>query len=112
MTFDEIIRRSDENDMIAAEVLEEAGMCFGIAIANAVKLLDINLVIIGNLDCNDDNIFLRTIESTVNRESENYAIKHIEIRRGSLDDRNYALGACMFVIDKFYKVPKLKLSIP
>jgi len=111
LPFNEILKQSDEGAFVASEVLYEAGKCLGIAVANAVKLLDISLVIVGELACEDDNAFLRSIRNTVNEETSNYAINNIEIRRSSVGDRDYALGACMYVIDKFYNAPKLKLSI-
>lgn len=110
-TFREVLEKADEGNAAAAKVLEEAAKCFGIAIANVVKLLDIRLVVIGDLDCGQDHIFLKTIETTVNEEVSNYAIGQVKVIPGSVNECNYALGACMFVIDKFYKAPKLTLNI-
>lgn len=109
--FDSILQLASDGDPIAINILENAGMYFGIAIANSVKILDVPTVIIDGLRCPDDHIFIRCIEQTVNRYCLSYALEPIRIIPYQHEEGKYALGAAIFILDTFFQEPKLKLSV-
>ena len=109
--FNEILHLAGQNDPLAVDILETAGMYFGVAIANAVKMLDIYTIVIDDLTCSADHIFIRSIQKTVDRYCQNYALQPIRVIPNQLSKRDYALGAALFVLDTFFQKPKLKLSI-
>lgn len=109
--FNTILHLADQNDLLACDILETAGMYFGIAIANAVKILDIYTIVIDDITCTADHVFIRSIQKAVDRYCQNYALHPIRIIPNQLNKRDYALGAALFVLDTFFQKPKLKLSI-
>lgn len=109
--FDSILQAATGGDSIAINILENAGMYFGIAIANAVKILDVPTVIVDGLNCGNEHIFVQSIEQTVNRYCSSYALEPIQIIPFQSEESNYALGAAFFILDTFFQEPKLKLSV-
>ena len=76
--FDQILDLA-ATDPTASNILEQAGYYFGVGIANSVKILDVSNVIIGDLNCSADNIFLKTIKETVDHYVSSFASKEISI---------------------------------
>ena len=109
--FDTILQKASAGDAVAVDILETAGMYFGVAIANAIKLLDIYTVIIDDLSCEDDHIFIQSIRKTINLYCSSYALQPIKVVAHHLDPRDYALGAALFALDTFFQKPKLILSV-
>jgi predicted NBD/HSP70 family sugar kinase len=109
--FDEILRLADHQDKNAALVLADAATYFGIALANAVKMLDISTVIIGDLDCEKDQVFVRTIEETINKYCASYAINPVQVIPWPTDERRNATGAAIYALEKFFDQPRLRLSV-
>lgn len=110
-TFNEILALASAGDDIASELFMTAGMYFGLAIANAVKLLDIYTVVIDDLNCDSNHVFVRTVAKTVNRYCRSYALEQIRIIPNSLETSEYALGAALFILDTFFQKPELKLTL-
>lgn len=109
--FDSILQLAADGDSIAVNILENAGMYFGIAIANSIKILDVPTVIIDGLNCSEEHIFIRSIEQTVNRYCSSYALEPIKVIPYQHEKGKYALGAAFFILDTFFREPKLKLSV-
>jgi predicted NBD/HSP70 family sugar kinase/predicted transcriptional regulator len=110
ITFNDVLSAAESGDETAIEILTEASGYLGIAIFNAVMLFDIDIVIVGDLICNDDNVFFTNLVDTVNRNAKNYS-KEITLLKGKMDDNNYAIGGCFFIIDQFFSEPKLTLRV-
>ena len=58
--FRVILAEAADGKEPARQIVQEAARCFGIAIANAVKLFDISLVVLGDLPYVENDLFLRT----------------------------------------------------
>lgn len=108
--YDEILKRADEEEVEAIEMLEQAGLYFGIAVSNLIKIYDIANVIIGDIQCSEDNVFYRKIVQTAKDYTSNYVLKDLNIKIGLTDEFNFALGGCLFVFDKYFTAPKLQLK--
>jgi predicted NBD/HSP70 family sugar kinase len=111
LTFDSVIEKADHGDPHAMHVLEAAGKIFGLHLSNAIKLLDVSSVIIGDLSCGEANIFYRTIYETIKINTSDYAIQEVTVQLGMLDEETCGLGGCHFVIEDFFSEPKLTLRI-
>ena len=109
--FSQILMLAGGNDPVAVDILKYTGTYLGVAIANAVKILDIPTIIIDDLPCSKDHIFLQTIQENVDHYCSSYALAPIRIIPHGLERDTYAVGASLFVLDTFFKKPKLKLSI-
>jgi len=110
ITFNDILSAAEDGDETAIEILTEASGYLGIAIFNAVMLFDIDIVVVGDLVCDDDHIFFRNLVDTVNQNTKSYS-KNITLLRGKMDGNNYAIGGCIFIIDQFFSEPKLTLRV-
>lgn len=109
--FDEILAAADNGDLIAADILDTAGKYLGVTLANSVKLHDIYTIVLDDLNCSPDHVFIRTIEKTVNDYCQNYSIEPIRVIPHTLSENDYALGASLFVLETFFQKPKLTLSV-
>ncbi len=109
--FEELLTLADKGESAAEEIVTDAAECFGIAVANAVKLFDISLVVIGDLPGEKDDLFLKTVRSAVSSHVSYSREGKITILRGTVEESSYALGGCIFLLDQFFKMPKLKLNI-
>jgi predicted NBD/HSP70 family sugar kinase len=108
-TFEILIALADSGNTGARVVLKEGSKYLGIAIANAMKLFDISVVIIGDLCEKEDSYYFAAIQQVV-RDSMTHNKGNIMLKLGSHATDNFAIGGCKFVLRKFFKEPKLRLS--
>ncbi len=94
----------------AAALLARAGRYFGIALANAIKLLDIYTVVIDGLPINDDHPLITAIRNTAQAACNAYAVHDLDIRPTSFPEGEGAHGAALFVLDTFFQKPRLHLT--
>lgn len=112
INFDTLLDLCEKGDSVARDIFRTAGKYLGIAIANSAKLFDISTVIIGDLNCSDDHYFMRSITETVNTYSKNYSATPIKVLHHAFTDTTqYALGSALFVTDRFFTAPQLKLNV-
>ena len=109
--FRVILAEAADGKEPARQIVQEAARCFGIAIANAVKLFDISLVVLGDLPYVENDLFLRTINNVVNDYVPYSRNGKITVRRGTVEEEAYTLGGSIFVLDQFFKTPKLRLNV-
>ncbi len=94
----------------AADLLSRAGRWFGIALANAIKLLDIYTVVIDGLPINEDHPLIAAIRNTAQAACNAYAVRDLDIRPTAFPEGEGALGAALFVLDTFFQKPRLHLT--
>jgi predicted NBD/HSP70 family sugar kinase len=109
-TFGELLALADDGSRDAQEVLGWGGRYLGIAIANAVKLFDISVVMIGDLCDNMECYYFKVIKQAVKDCTIYMGDRDITFLLGSNEEDNYAIGGCRFVIEKFFRSPKLRLQ--
>jgi len=103
----EILNLAEENDEIAKKVLINAGNYFGVGISNFIKLYEIYTVILGDMGCSEDHIFIKSIINTTKKNLINFSNKEPNILLGKLKSDNFGLGGCYFILSKFFASPKL-----
>lgn len=102
-----VMESAIQGDSLAIEVVQEAARYLGIAIANAIKLFNPGVVIIGGEMLELGDLYLNPIRETIHRRTTTIPTLHasVEILPGSLGDRAAAIGAACLTIDKFFDHP-------
>lgn len=109
--YDALITAARNGDENACEIFKTAGTYFGIGITNAIKTYDILDVVIGDLRCQEDHIFFQSIQDSVAENSVNFSVKQPTVRLSSHKKDEYGMGACQFVLEKFFEQPKFHTNI-
>lgn len=109
--YDTLIIAAGQNDKAACEVFQRAGNYFGIGIVNAIKTYDILNVVIGDLRCNENHIFFQSIQDSVAENSVNFSVMKPSVRLSHHRKEEYGMGACQFVLEKFFEQPKFHTNI-
>jgi predicted NBD/HSP70 family sugar kinase len=108
--FDTLLKLADDGNADARAVLGAGGHYLGVAIANAMKLFDISMVIIGNLCSSRNSYYFQAIQQAVKTCMTHTNKNKITFLLGSNIEDNFAIGGCKYVIEKFFKEPKLRLD--
>ena len=108
--YRQVLKKASEHDEVAMEVCREAGRYLGIGIANIVKTLDINTVIISDICCDEKHIFFKSIAQGMKEYIVPFFDKPVKLSAGKLKEEEMALGGCHYVIDGFFDSPQLILK--
>jgi predicted NBD/HSP70 family sugar kinase len=107
--FETLLKMADEGNPGARTVLDEGGRYLGIAIANAMKLFDVSVAVLGNLCGSDSCYYFKAIHRAVT-DCMTHTEGKITFLPGSNAEDNFAAGGCKFVLGKYFKEPKLRLT--
>jgi glucokinase-like ROK family protein len=100
LLLEDIIEAALEEDMLAIEIIEEAGNKLGKAISGLINLFNPELLVIGGtVSLTGDYIFL-PIKSAVKKYSLNLVNKDTEIKLSRLGDKAGAIGAGLFARER------------
>jgi predicted NBD/HSP70 family sugar kinase len=110
LKYSEILQKARDGDKNAISVLETAGEFFGIGISNFIKTYEIYTVILGDLICDEKDVFFRSILKSAKKYLSNYTNKPPRIIKGQLSEKDFGLGGCHFVLSKFFARPKLRFN--
>jgi N-acetylglucosamine repressor len=111
ISYKELLQKCGEGDLDAVSLLTEAGRYLGTAISNAVRMFDIPTIVIGGLECDEDHLFFKTIKNTVIENTSTFSIKKVDVCLGRLTEETFGLGGCQFIIEKYFKLPKLVFKV-
>jgi len=109
-SYPEILELAAKGDSTAIAIFEKAGELFGVGISNFVKTFEIYTVILGDVICDEDHIFFKSIVQSARKHLENYTNKPLLILKGKLTGENFGLGGCHFILSKYFASPKLRLD--
>lgn len=94
-----IIERANEHDVNAVRVLEYAGYHFGIGLVNAALVFDITRIVVNAQF--DTKIMLKSAQHVLDENINQYRTEgRISLFTGRLKESDYALGACLMVIEQ------------
>ncbi|MEN6455813.1 MAG: ROK family transcriptional regulator [Prolixibacteraceae bacterium] len=100
LLLEDIIEAALEEDVLAIEIIEEAGNKLGRAISGLINLFNPELLVIGGtVSLTGDYIFL-PIKSAVKKYSLNLVNKDTEIKLSRLGDKAGAIGAGLFARER------------
>jgi len=103
-----ISQAAEDGDKLSLQIIEEAGRFIGEAIANAINLLNPEIVILtGDLLSFGDYI-LNPIEGMVRRQALSYNTKDVRIVLAEVGEEAAAIGMAAVVLDKVFQTPELR----
>jgi len=103
ITFEDIKQAVKLNDKVCLNIIENAGTNIGIALANAINILNPHLIIFGGRMCELGNILLDPIKSAIYKNSLSLATSNLEFKVSELKESAAPLGAVALIIDDFFK---------
>jgi len=97
-----VLDAAKSGDHLASEVVTEAAVFLGIAIANAINLMNPSIVVLGGEILNESDLFIQPIRETVRRRACTPCSIGIEIVPARWGVLAAAVGAAALVIDGFF----------
>ncbi len=98
----DVIQAAQNNDTIAINVLKETGKYLGIGIANIIRALDPQAVVVGGHILKAWDIVYDEILSGLSKRSFFGLEKHVKILPSSLSERPRLIGAATLVLEDFF----------
>ena len=80
-------------DLVAQEIIEEAGDYLGIAIANLINIVNPGMIVIGGGVAQMGDLFLEPIRRSANERSLSAAVQKLRITAATLERRSTSMGA-------------------
>jgi predicted NBD/HSP70 family sugar kinase len=110
-SYSKIVQLANDGDPGAVGVFAEAGRVLGLGICNSIKMFDIATVVIGGLGCGEKHVFFKSICESVRDNTLEYMHSQPRVVLGKLDESEFGLGGCHYVLKRFFSLPKLKVSL-
>ena len=93
--LEDVFKAIKEEDVLAIEVVEEAGETLGRALAGLINVFNPELVVIGGKLATAGDYFLFPIRSTVKKHAQNIVNKDTTIKFSTLGSKAGPIGDCM-----------------
>ncbi|WP_420628000.1 ROK family transcriptional regulator [Candidatus Leptofilum sp.] len=103
-----IVQAADEGDLLAQNLLADAGRWLGIGISTLVNLLNPQLIIVGGEGVQAGNWRLEPMREAIHKHGFNGLASSLEIVIEPLGDKTWARGAASLVLGELFKSPVLK----
>lgn len=97
-----VLQAATGGDALAAGVVGEAAHYLGMAIANAINVINPVMVILGGAVLDAGDLFLGPVREEVGNRAFSIALDAVEVVPGSLGFRAAAIGAATLVADRFF----------
>ncbi len=94
----DVVRLAREGNLGCRRVIADAGEAIGLAAANAVSLVNPELVVVGGELASSGRLLLDPLRSRVQRSAMAPASAHVEVVLGTLGERAEVLGAALLVL--------------
>ena len=104
ITIDTIFSAAHNGDILAIQLLKNAGKYIGIAIANLINLLNPELIIIGGHVSTIKNLELLSLEENIKQYALPAIFEKVKVEVSSLGDDAAVLGATTLVLDKIFNL--------
>ncbi len=95
ISLNDILNAVNEEDVLAIEVIEEAGLVLGRAIAGLINIFNPELVVIGGAVSQVKEYLLLPVKSAVQKHSLNLVNKDTTIKCSKLGEKAGPIGSCM-----------------
>lgn len=107
------VERSANGEPESIEIMTTAGRYLGMAISNLVKTVETRQIIISGFQGTvaEKNIFLNELIKEVKQNLSEEMEMQVDIKTASINEEEYPLGACCYVLDHFFKKPELTLTV-
>ncbi len=101
LTAREVVKLARARDRRAQRVLAGAGHYLGLALANLVDILNVEMIVIGGGVAAAGNLLLDPARRTMRQWAQPLAVKQVRITRSRLGERAGVLGAARLCFDQF-----------
>ncbi|TDL64745.1 ROK family transcriptional regulator [Rhodococcus qingshengii] len=105
LTLEFIIDSAKGGDVLAKNILDEAGRYLGIGLATLINFFNPEVIIIGGSVVNNYDSILKTIEEISCKRAFPYYTKGIKIEKSMLGKRAGLIGAASLVLQSFFDDP-------
>ncbi|WP_045517093.1 ROK family transcriptional regulator [Neobacillus niacini] len=105
LTLEIIIESANGGDVLAKNILDEAGRYLGIGTATLINFFNPEVIIIGGSVVNDYDPILKTIEEISCKRAFPYYTKGIKVEKSMLGKRAGLIGAASLVLQSFFDHP-------
>jgi len=102
MTGSMITDAARQGDEVAVAVIQEAGNYLGVALANAINLLNPRLVVVDSEMRDPGDLFLESVRKAVNHRAFSLALAAVEVVPSRLEHLAAAIGASTLIIDQLF----------
>jgi len=102
ITFADIIKAANQDDIFAIELLQKAGGKIGEALASLIHLFNPELIVIGGEITAAHNIIIPSIQQAIDKHTITRLKNHCEIKISPLTDQACILGTLNLVMEHLY----------
>lgn len=102
VTFANVIRAANQDDIFAIELLQKAGEKIGEALSGLIHLFNPELIVIGGEITGANKIISSSIQQAIDKYTIARLKNQCEIRTGTLTDQSCILGTLCLVVEHLY----------
>lgn len=102
ITPEVISRAAKMGDTLARRTMQRLGECLGIALSNAISLLDPERVVVGGGVSNAGELLFNPIRDTIQERLFSYPLTKIEVVPAKLGENGGVIGAAMYAMSKIF----------
>ncbi len=100
LTAQAVYEHAKEGDLLARAIFAETGRCLGIALANVLNMLDLEMIIVGGRVAQAGDLLVRPAIDEVSKTALRAAYHPIPILQARLGDHAGVVGAAKTVFDR------------
>lgn len=93
LTAIDVAAAAQKGDLVAQEIIAQAGEYLGITIANLINIVNPGMIIVGGGIAKMGDLFLEPIRSSVRKRSLEAAVENLRITAAMLGHRSSSMGA-------------------
>jgi len=95
---EDVAAAASRGDLVAQQIIAEAGAQLGVAIAGLINLINPNMVVVGGGVASIGDLFLEPVRREVRRRSLPASVRALQITTALLGERSVSIGAVVQAI--------------
>lgn len=108
--YDTLLTLCAENEPVTTRILCDAYHLFGKAIANTIKIMDIENVVINGLPERVKALLLQWVKEGIASCLDERVNQHVNVCDETLSEEEKPMGAALLMLQRFINTPKLRLA--
>jgi glucokinase-like ROK family protein len=107
LTVDDVFEAARQDDICAETAVEEVSCYFGYALANMINLINPELILLGGMFAQGDDLFIPLLERTIRETAFEALGSHVELRSSGFGAQASIVGAATLALTNlFYLDPE------
>lgn len=102
VTFSDVIRAANQDDIFAIELLQKAGEKVGEALSSLIHLFNPELIVIGGEITGSNEIIISSVRQAIDKYTITRLKNQCEIKTSTLTDQSCILGTLSLVMEHLY----------